>query len=207
MKNNFIILASLMFACFVMASCNKENDDKVKLESVALYPAAFEVKLGKNIRAELNFTPAIYMPQVSPKWTSSDPSVATVDDTGLIRALKLGTTTITMQLEDQSSSSKITVIEEAPVIPEPEPSPTINLRISPKIIMLSEDLIGSKIQLSLSVHPTDTDISTLQWISSNPAVVTVDNDGMITVIGKGLSFVWVKLNDITSSHCSVYITN
>jgi hypothetical protein len=52
-------------------------------------------------------------------WSSSDPNVATVDATGLVQALHIGSVTITATLESLSATATIVVRDPTPVPPDP----------------------------------------------------------------------------------------
>lgn len=190
-----------------MVSCNKETEStNLKLESVELHPASFEVKLGKTIRAEPKFTPISYTPQRLPEWTSSDASILQVDKTGLITALKLGSANITMVVEGKSATSKVTVLESDPVVPKPNPAPLLEIR--PGALLISVENKGTKVPLKLIVSPESSDISALKWESSRPEIVTVDNSGIITIVGKqGFSTISASLNTFVNASCSVYVLN
>lgn len=190
-----------------MFSCNKETgSSNVNLESVELYPAELEVKLGKTIRAEPKFTPISYTPQRLPEWTSSDASILQVDKTGLITALKLGSANITMVVEGKSATSKVTVLESDPVVPKPNPAPLLEIR--PGALLISVENKGTKVPLKLIVSPESSDISALKWESSRPEIVTVDNSGIITIVGKqGFSTISASLNTFVNASCSVYVLN
>jgi uncharacterized protein YjdB len=55
------------------------------------------------------------------KFTSSDEAIATVDDKGLVTAVKAGTADITVEsLMDGSKTAKCTLTVTEPVVPEPE---------------------------------------------------------------------------------------
>lgn len=190
-----------------MVSCNKETEStNLKLESVELHPASFEVKLGKTIRAEPKFAPTNYIPQTLPQWTSSDASILQVDKTGLITALKLGSANITMVVEGKSATSKVTVLESDPVVPKPNPAPLLEIR--PGALLISVENKGTKVPLKLIVSPESSDISALKWESSRPEIVTVDNSGIITIVGKqGFSTISASLNTFVNASCSVYVLN
>ena len=100
-------------------------------------------------------------------FTSSDTTIATVDASGKVKALQAGEVTITAStyVEGVTAECKVRVI----------PAPTA--------VYLSADHwtigIGEKLQLEASLVPEDA-ATTLTYISGQPAIASVDENGVIT---------------------------
>lgn len=202
MKNRLLLMAAM---CLMLGSCSEDKEKvEVKLDAIKLYPTMFELKSDKSTRLELDFAPANYVPQKAPKWSSSDISVATVDDTGLISALKVGTAIIMVQLEGKSASSNIAVLQSDPVVPKPNPAPVFS--VTPESFSFSPSHIGLEVPLRLEVRPKSTDISAVKWESSDPEIATVDNKGVFKIVGKtGTCYITAKLNEFIKSSSTVYV--
>lgn len=100
-------------------------------------------------------------------WTSSDPSVATVDNFGKVSAKKIGTTTIIAKVGTNSASCDINVV-----------ALIHNITLDKTYINPEK---GATDQLTISYDPIDTtENKTVTWTSSNPAIATVDATGKIT---------------------------
>jgi len=104
-------------------------------------------------------------------WSSSDPSIATVDSNGLVTILKRNDTaqvTITAQLDgtDKKASCKLTVWNS--VLPQ-----SIELNKTSEFVEQ-----GTSIQLHATTMP---DNAKIVWSSSDPSVATVDANGLVTV--------------------------
>ena len=97
-------------------------------------------------------------------WVSSNTAVATVDSSGLVSAVAAGTTTITYATADGCEITAIVNVKALPVI-----SGTLAV------------CVGLTTQLSATQTPATTNA----WVSSNPAVATVNNTGLITGISLG----------------------
>lgn len=102
-------------------------------------------------------------------WVSSDTTVASVDQTGLITPRKKGTTTITVKTEDERVYSSCIVTVKTPVT-------SIELQPSSKTLP-----VGQSYQLTAKIGPNTAD-ETLIWESSAPEYVSVDQKGEITAI-------------------------
>ena len=132
------------------------------------------------------------------KWTSSDESVAKVDDNGRVTALKNGVATITVSTGNKKTATcKVTV----------HTSPT-SVWISDTNITLdtSENYYSKTAKLSASAKPDTSDIYTgITWTSSDTGVVKVDNNGNLIAINSGSSVITATTENGKSITCSVTV--
>ncbi len=112
-------------------------------------------------------------------WTSSDPSVASVDENGLVKALSVGTATISVT----DSESKFSVEVEINTVQVIDFGDGPTIKVGEKLIytpVIQEDYVD--------YH--------YKWSSSDSSVVTVDPDeGELTGIKKGTATVTMTLVD------------
>ncbi len=106
------------------------------------------------------------IPDATTPWTSSNPFVATIDNTGLVTGVSAGTSTITYTDVNGCSNTVVVTVNSGPVI-----SGT------------SQVCIGATVQLNGSGTPD----ATTPWASSNPAVATINNTGLVTGVSVGTS--------------------
>lgn len=101
-------------------------------------------------------------------WTTNDPTVATVDETGMVTALKPGECNITATSQDTGvfATCKVTVTE---------PVTGITLNITEASIYA-----GDKIVIIPSVTPVDADNKAVTYLSSDPDIAAVDENGIVT---------------------------
>lgn len=155
----------------------------VELTSVSVSPAASSVVIG----ATQQLTASPFDQNGNPfagatvTFTSSDPAVATVDGTGLVTGVSVGSATVTAS----ATSGAITVSGTATVTVVPEPPVLSSVSVSPTVARIS---IGGTRQFTAS--PLDQSSlpfagSTVSWTSSNPAIASVNASGLVTGVSVG----------------------
>ena len=88
------------------------SDKPIQVTGVSIYPTSRTINVGYSYQLTANITPADATNH-EVKWTSSNTSVATVDETGKVTAIKPGTATITVKTANngKTATCKITVPE------------------------------------------------------------------------------------------------
>ena len=116
------------------------------------------------------------------KYTSSDTSVATISNTGVITAIDKGTAVITVAATN-GIKDVITVNVTKQVVTSPIPSP-----IPITEILLSEESVnlqaGQTKQLKAIVLPLNAN-QEITWVSGNDGVAKVSSTGLVTAIEPG----------------------
>ncbi|NRD20144.1 Ig-like domain-containing protein [Winogradskyella eckloniae] len=89
------------------------TNDIISLESVTVTPEESNLELGNSLQLNTTFNPT-NTSDISGIWSSSDESMATVDENGNVTALMVGEVTITFTANDGgfSDSSLITVVDD-----------------------------------------------------------------------------------------------
>lgn len=130
-------------------------------------------------------------------WTTSDASVATVSETGLVTAVKVGTTIVTATAGKFSASCTVTVRQ---------PATGVNIDFAASGIE-SDDLtlkVGETKTIKVNVTPA-TSTDKLSWSSSNPKVASVDGSGKITAVKPGETVVSVTTESGKSASIKVTV--
>lgn len=92
-----------------MAVCTVEvTSDKIEVEEIVLTPDEDTVIVGDNTNIMVEFKPN-NATETELVWTSSDPTVATVDNNGRVSALKSGTVTITAKTKNGKVVARTTI--------------------------------------------------------------------------------------------------
>ena len=112
------------------------------------------------------------------KWVSSDPSIATINNSGHVVPKGNGIVTFTATSSNGITKSvtvecKLIIIQKIDVT---------NIKISNSFITLTE---GDTLKPEIQVLPTNATNKGLKYVSSNPDVFTVDNKGNIHCVKNG----------------------
>lgn len=122
-------------------------------------------------------------------WASSDETVATVDENGMVTALEAGNVEITATCRDISTKCTITVYPVATEIYFDEEQAVVN--------------VGGTVQITAEVRPEGLDDPVI-WASSDEAVATVSEDGTVTGINAGEATITAICGDV-SAKCLVSV--
>jgi uncharacterized protein YjdB len=131
-------------------------------------------------------------------WTSSAPSVATVNAGGVVAGVAAGTATITASLGGVSRTAAITVSATAPTLTSITLNPTSatgNGGQTMDITATGHFSDGS------SVTPYDAQVT---WTSSAPAVATVNAAGLVTAIWRGTALITASKGGLSAT-CAVTV--
>ena len=112
------------------------------------------------------------------KWESADTSIATVDESGNVKGIKEGSTTVTININD-SLIGKITVKVKPKI-------KGLNLKSSTSLTLK----IGDTSKISAETNPTNSGVKITY--KSNNNHVTVNDKGLITAVSGGTSTITVS---------------
>lgn len=131
-------------------------------------------------------------------WTSSKPSVATVDEKGKVTAVSNGTAKIYARSTDGTNLCD---------------SCTVTVKTLAKSIQMSKSsldmIVGEQMSLSTTVRPATTSDKRCTWTSSNPNVATVSSSGNVTAVSTGVATITATTTDGSNltAKSSVTVTN
>lgn len=152
----------------------------VKLPTVQLDKSAVTLYRGQTTKLT-----ATVSSNVKPSWKTNKKSVAIVDATGTVTAIKHGTAVITATVDGVMKTCEI-------IVQKPE------ITLSTTELSLKK---GDKATLTATVSSNNT----AAWSTSNPNIVTVDSKGVIAAKQKGKAYVYAS-EDGTKVRCTVTVT-
>lgn len=113
-------------------------------------------------------------------WTSLDPSIATVDQTGLVTAVAEGFTSIILASKDDQTTIDVNVKEFIPLT---------GFTVSANVVIGSWEALNRVYLTPIPENATETNI---EWTSSDENVAMVYSNGMIKTLGVGRAVVTAK---------------
>ena len=168
------------------------------VQSVSLNKSETTIGLNNTERLIANVYPSdSYNKSVT--WSSSNSNVATVDSSGNVRAVGVGSALITVRTVDGGKTANCTVIVPNPVIS------VTGVAVSPPNLNIK---VGDTYQLISTVSPSNATNKNIVWSSNNTNIVTVNSNGAIIATGVGEALVTVRTED--GGHvatCSVYVAS
>lgn len=129
-------------------------------------------------------------------YSSSDTSVATVSEDGLLSVISEGTAEITICSEDSNSSTTITLNAKNYI-------PVKNVEISSSSIELYS---GDKLSLDCSVTPINASLSKVKFISEDENIAVVDENGVVTAKKPGVTTIEGYCGGLTAN-CNVIVNS
>ena len=134
-------------------------------------------------------------------YSSSDATVATVDQAGTVTAVAAGTATITAQTTGYNAEGKkIYLAEEKSYKVTVKPATATSLSLDKANLRFDKNVLTAQ-ALTPTVTPSDAAIT---WTSSNENVATVDANGQVTPKAKGTATITAKAGDLTATS-TIYV--
>ena len=152
--------------------------------SIALNKTSGTIGYGKSAQLKVTFTPANTTDK-RVTWTSSNPSAVSVSSTGVVKGLTPGATAvITCKSVSGGKIAKCTVKVGT---------------IAVKGVTLSKTSLsltaGKSTTIFAAITPSNATNKTVKWSSSDTAIATVNQNGIITAKSKGTVVITCKTND------------
>lgn len=191
MKNFLFFLSFLVIGTIV--SCKKDNPKPPQLTAITLSKDTTSLNVGDTKSIAFTLTPSNF-DKTQLVWHSSDNSILSVDNTGVITGHKEGEAVVTVT----NQSATITSVCLVYVLPQL------------KAIALTKDTLimhaGDVRNVGFTVTPANSDKSTLVWQSSDTTIVKVNSSGAVTAKVPGEAVVSVTSQDgLLNQNCLISV--
>lgn len=172
-------LAIALGVVLAISSCKKDKETtKIPVTGVNLNKTSIDLKVGDDFQLLASVLPEDATDK-RVTWDSDDESVATVDDKGLVKAVKVGKAKISVYTQDGDFTKVCEVTVGTTSVPEPGPDPSLDLKLSRTSATIG---VGEKLSLKPYIWSEYEKIwDDLAFESENPDVATVDAD--LNIIG------------------------
>ena len=148
--------------------------ERALVENITLDQTALTINVGDSKEVKATIAPS-FASTKELTWTSNHPEIAEVSSQGVVKALKVGTATITATATD---GSNVSASCEVTVNGIPVKGITLN---KPSITLKATE----NVQLTATITPINATDQTLTWHSENESVAKVDSTGKVTGISMG----------------------
>ena len=162
---------------------------KIAVESITLDKTSLELNVSETVTLTATVSPS-NATDGTVTWTSSNPSVATVDASGKVTTVEEGSATITAKAGDKSATCSVTVVFSATSVTLDKTS--LNLTVQEVAV------------LSVSVEPHSAAGANVTWTSSDSSVATVEGNGKVAAVKEGTAVIMAKIGEKSAS-CSVRV--
>ncbi len=182
---DLIIRVSALASVVMIATACPEQNLTVPVSSVSLNTTSITLTLGDRDNESYQLQATVNPSNAENKdvnWSSDNGTVASVDNTGLVRARNEGTTNITVTTVDGSKTATCKVKVETKKYPVKE------IKINKST---AEVAVGETITLIATVLPSNATDKSVEWSSNNPNVAKVEN-GKVTGIKAGKTTITVS---------------
>jgi len=200
MKTKVYLFAAFLF---IISSCAIEQTlpgDPIYVDSIAITNKINDISIGK----QHQFTAAYYPLDAEGfdvfTWQSSDNTIATIDQNGLLNAVDEGKVTITLTAEVAVKKGTTVLTDEVAVTVLPVAIEGVQLNRN-----YLEILNHSTFTLTASLVPSNAKPKEIEWSSSDVSVATVV-DGVVIARSAGMAIITARAKgtDI-QDYCTVVV--
>ena len=152
-------------------------EEPKKLESIELDQHELVLDAGESTSLKATLEPKD-AENVNIQWTSSDVSIATVSDKGMVKAIKSGETMV------YATDAQTGIKDSCKVVVKTHVS---SIEVKPSSITF--DQIGQTKQLEVVFTPDNSYDKNVTWQTGNTNICFVSNSGFVTAVGSGTTVV------------------
>jgi len=199
-KNNITLTNGVLY---IGTGANKKEFSKTpsttiyNVTGVSLGEIETSIKVGQSKKFTANIQPS-NATNKAVTWSSSDTSVAIINEDGVMETRGLGTTTITVMTVDGNYADYCFVTVLA--------IPVEGISLSLNNVNMN---VGETREIHVTITPKYADLSTnVVWESSNPNVAIVESygSGLIVAKGEGQAILTARTGENKSATCTVNVS-
>ena len=200
-RHHLFTSLALVLSVLLAPSCENMTEDieltlYKRVTGVVLDQSSITLKEGSSQTLIATVSPSDATNQ-SLSWKSSDSQTASVDNNGMVKALKAGSATITVTTLDGGMTATCKVTVNASIVS------VTSVSLNKSSLPLIE---GATETLTATVSPYYATNLNVSWKSSNSSVATVSSTGKVTAVKAGTATITVTTEDGgKTATCSVTV--
>ena len=166
--------------------------DSILVDKITLNKTATVLYTGRTTTLKATLTPA-NATNKAVKWSSSNNSIATVTQSGVVKGVRAGVATITARALGGPvlATCKVTVRQSVQ-----------SISMAKKATVYT----GKKVALKVKVSPTNAYNKSVLWKSSNTKVALVSQTGIVTGVRKGIATITATTKDGSKKTAKCVVT-
>ncbi len=187
------VAALIIVIILISLFTSKEDNKIVEVQSIMLETKNVSLLKGNSYQLKVNIAP-INANNKTVTYLSNNNYVATVSESGYVRAINPGEAKISVISANGKQDQCLVVVED-------EKIPVSSISLEYEDLVLTE---GESITLNTKVEPSNTTDHNYIWTSDNASVASVV-DGVVTGIKAGEALIMVKTENNKVAICNVEV--
>lgn len=179
----YLITLSVLF----LYGCSEE--DIIHVTDVELNLTSLDLNVGESARLKVTIIPENSV-ENNALWSVDNADVVSVSG-GVVKALAVGTATVTVTVGTESASCVVNVT----------PVTVSSVILSKSDVWL---MIGETVQLTVKLFPADAADKSVKWESTDSGIATVTDEGLVTALSIGSAEIICSAGEV-SSRCRINV--
>ena len=164
-------------------------------DSITLNFTEYELHVGESFQLIATIWPDSLSARVNLEWSSRNQSVAEVNSNGVVTAVGVGSSVVSVICGAVRATCEITVKENEVLAQAVELTPES-----------AELEVGETFSLAATIYPENTTDKSLAWSSSDAAVASVDENGVVTAVAVGSCVITATCGEVAGT-CAITVKN
>lgn len=174
---------------------SKPNVDPVVVKSISVDRTSVTMTHGGTDKITAKVNP-FDVPDTSITYASNDNNIVTADKHGNLKAVGVGTTTITV-ISNYTPTVRTTVTVTV------NPVAVTGISLNKGNTTLE---VGGSLSVGATVSPSNASYKGVKWTSSNTSVATVDGNGNVKAVGAGTATITATSSNYSNISASLTVT-
>ncbi|BBF44454.1 protein containing cell adhesion domain [Lachnospiraceae bacterium KM106-2] len=169
------------------------------VKKVTVPKKSIQLKKGATYKIKAKVTPTKATVKTF-TYKSSNSKIAKVSKSGTIKAVKVGSTKVTVVTKDGTGKKATITVKVVKAAATSTAVSSVTINASEKAMFLDDTC-----QLTASVKPQNATNKAIHWSSDNAAVASVDGNGLVTAHAGGSANITAKADNGVSATCRINV--